>query len=48
MMVLPLSPQQTLSPERRGAGSIFLGGGDIELILVKSILVLVVKDVVNG
>ena len=43
--MLPLSPQQTLSPERRGPGSIFLGGGDIELLL----LVLgVVKDVVYG
>ena len=44
-MLLPLSPQQTLSPECRGPGSILLGGGDTELLL----LVLgVVKDVVYG
>ena len=48
LMMLPLSPAPPLSPERRGPGPVFLGGGDIELILVKSILVLVVKYVVNG
>ena len=45
VVMLPLSPQQTLSPERRGAGSIFLGGGDIELLLL---MLGVVKDVVYG
>ena len=43
MMMLPLSPQQTLSPERRGPRSIFLGGGDIEFLLL---VVVLVKDVV--
>ena len=42
-MMLPLSPQQTLSPERRGPGSILLGRGDIELLLL---VLVVVKDVV--
>ena len=49
IMMLPLSPEQPLSSEGRGAGSVFLGGGHIELLLVQGILVLgVVKDVVYG
>ena len=44
-MRLPLSPEQPLPSEGRGSGSILLGGGDVEILLVKGV---VVKDVVDG